>query len=81
MTKAKHVAQTLKTILEDPMMINILDKRIDMTSTINHVQNYWTYDLFNRRPSAAYSEDGVFQGDRFRYGLFSIHTYWKKRSY
>jgi len=62
MTQPKKVAQTLKTILDNAVMVNVLNKNLDITETINEVSKWWTYDLFSRKPGPAYEEDGTFLG-------------------
>lgn len=62
MTQPKKVAKTLKTILDNPIMLDIMDKSKDMTETIKEVSSWWKYDLFSRKPGPAYDEDGVFVG-------------------
>jgi hypothetical protein len=62
MTQPKKVAQTLLNITEHPITKIILDRSADITSAANAVQEWWSYDLFNRKPSSAYDEFGLFQG-------------------
>jgi hypothetical protein len=63
MTQPKIVAKSLKTILEDPGVQCILDRSCNLSDElINEVQGWWGYDLFNRKPSPAYDEYGVFSG-------------------
>jgi hypothetical protein len=70
MTSPKHVAKTLKNILDHPMMVNILDKSKDISNIVNEVSNWWTYDLFNRKPGPAYDEDGIFLGTNLDLACF-----------
>lgn len=69
MTKPKHVASSLKDILENPLVISILDKSNKITEIIQTVQNFWEFDLFSRRPGPAYI-DGVFQGTNLDLAAF-----------
>jgi len=62
MTEKKKVANTLKTILNNPIMQTILDRSKDITPIIEEVTGWWTYDLFSRKPGPAYLEDGTFIG-------------------
>lgn len=62
MTKKKHVAKTLKTILENPTMQFIQDKSLPLDDAIKIVQKYWTYDMYNKKPGPALDSDGIFQG-------------------
>jgi hypothetical protein len=58
-TPKKKVANTLKTILENPVMQQIQDKGSDITELIDTVDGYWKYDLLSRKPSpAAYDDAG-----------------------
>jgi len=57
MTKPKHVATTLQNIMENPVMMAILDRSSDLTEVIPVVDEYWVYDLHNRRPSPAEYDD------------------------
>lgn len=70
MTSPKHVAKTLKNILDHPMMVNILDKSKDISNIVNEVSNWWTYDLFTRKPGPAYDEDGIFLGTNLDLACF-----------
>lgn len=62
MTAPKKVGQTLKTILDNPILIDIMDKSKNIKDTINEVSSWWKYDLFSRKPGPAYDEDGTFLG-------------------
>ena len=62
MTKAKVVAESLKSTQVNPVVAAIQDRSKDITPTIDTVMSYWTYDLFSRKPSPAMTEEGVFQG-------------------
>ena len=64
MTQAKQVAKTLKSVLEDPMMKQIMNLEIiddEMEPIITEIKDWWDYDLYNRKPGPAY-KDGVFVG-------------------
>lgn len=62
MTKAKTVPQTIKDTSMDPTVAEILDRSSDIMPIVDKVIGFWDYDLFSRKPSPAYTEDGVFQG-------------------
>jgi len=63
MTKPKSVAQSLKGILDKPVMKVIMDKNrlFDMDGVIKEVEEYWNFNLYSRKPGPAY-RDGVFTG-------------------
>ena len=61
MTQPKHVAKTLKDLVENETMLSIQDRTFDITKVFDEVQGYWEYDLFSRKPGPAY-KDGVFVG-------------------
>lgn len=61
MTKAKYVAGTLTSILENPMVHSILNRTYKMEDVIVEALSWWDYDLFRRRPSPAYDEYGIFK--------------------
>ena len=62
MTQPKKVATTLKTVLDHPIMKNVMNRQIDLAATIDEVLSWWEYDLYSRKPGPAYDEDGIFQG-------------------
>ena len=62
MTQPKKIATSLKTILESPLVLGILERGADIDLLAPLTKGFWDYDLFNRRPSPAYDEYGVFQG-------------------
>jgi hypothetical protein len=57
MSKSKHVAKTLKTILDHPIMEAILDRSSNIAPVIEEVTSWWRYDLFKRKPGIAYNSD------------------------
>ena len=57
----KHVAKTLRNILENPTMQFIMDRTLPLDDVIKVAQGYWTYDMYNRKPGPALV-DGVFEG-------------------
>lgn len=61
MTKPKHISNKLFNVLQHPAVLNILDRSTDIKEAIKWVDSLWTYDLYTRRPSPAYT-DGVFTG-------------------
>jgi hypothetical protein len=62
MTQAKHIAESLKTIIDRPIVKTILDRSTNINEAVNEVISYWGYDLFKRKPGPAYDQYGVFQG-------------------
>jgi len=58
---AKQVASTLKKILDDPVMKIIRNKEADIQPAVQTCRDYWSYDLYTRKPGAAYQEE-VFVG-------------------
>jgi hypothetical protein len=60
MTVAKQVPESIKTLLEDSVVKNILDRGSNIQPAIDTVSSWWGFDLFARKPSPAYIEDGVF---------------------
>lgn len=62
MTAPKHIAKSLTTILENPLVLSILNRSSDIKPVCDEVVSWWNYDLFKRKPSAAYDEYGLFQG-------------------
>lgn len=62
MTSPKHVSSSLKNLLDNPIVKTILDRSIMIMPAADEVKSWWGYDLMNRRPSPAYSSDGVFTG-------------------
>lgn len=59
MSKQKKVANTLKTILDNTIMKNIMDRTCDITNVISEVDKWWSIDLFTRKPSSVMIEDGI----------------------
>lgn len=57
-TPKKKVATTLTSILENPIMGNILDKSQDIDKTISEVMSWWRYDMASRKPGIAYTSEG-----------------------
>lgn len=70
MTAPKHIASSLKTILQNPIVGVILDRSQDITTITNTVTEWWNYDLFSRKPSPAYDEYGIFQGTNLDLACF-----------
>jgi len=74
MTEPKYVANTLKTLLTNSLVMQILDRTADMTPVIQEVSSWWNYDILTRKPIPAYNEYGIFKGTDldlacFLYGL------------
>jgi len=79
MTEKKHVAQTLMTLLINPLVMDILDRNISMEDIIPQVKEFWGYDLMSRKPGPAYDGNGIFQGTNldlacFLYNLIERNT-------
>ena len=62
MTAPKKVSKSITTILDDPIVKIILNRSADIKEVIQEVTSWWTFDLENRKPSPAYTEDGIFTG-------------------
>lgn len=69
MTKPKQVAKTIKSAHKNPTVEVITDRQQDVTTIIDKVINYWGFDLFSRKPGAAY-KDGVFVGTDLDMAVF-----------
>ncbi len=59
---SKHIATSLKTLMDNPFVLDTLNLGSDMLPIADAASNFWGYDLFNRKPSSAYNEYGLFQG-------------------
>lgn len=95
MTQPKHIAASLTSILNDPLVLTMLDRSASITPVMEQVHDWWSYDLFSRKPSPAYDEYGIFKGTDldlacFMYSLagrgavinipyYKAHTQTKKR--
>ncbi len=95
MTEPKHIAQSIKTILENQIVLVILNRKLEIQPVCEEVLGWWNYDLFKRKPSPAYDEYGIFKGTDldlacFMYALagrgaviniptYKAHTQTKKR--
>lgn len=62
MTEAKHISQSLMTLLINPMVLDALDRTKDIEPIAKIAKDFWGYDLMSRKPSPAYNEYGVFKG-------------------
>jgi len=62
MSAPKQISNVLATLLENPMVINILDQNSNITPAAMIAESWWDYDLQSRKPNPAYDEDGVFKG-------------------
>lgn len=58
---SKEVATTLTSILEQPILQDILSRGSNLNNTIEKVEAFWGMDLYTRKPGPAY-RDGVFVG-------------------
>ena len=57
MTAKKHIAQTLMSVNIHPVTTDIIHRDCDLTSTIKEIQSWWGYNLFGRKPGAAYYDE------------------------
>jgi hypothetical protein len=62
MTKPKSIANTLKYTIENPIISTIQDRTADIEDVISTVSDYWSFDLYSRKPGPAYTESGEFKG-------------------
>lgn len=62
MSKPKHIAQSLMTLLINPLVQDILDLSKDIEPSAVVSTAFWHYDLMNRRPGPAHDETGSFVG-------------------
>jgi len=62
MTEPKKIAQSLMTLLINPMVLDTLDRTKDIEPIAILATSFWNYDLLSRKPSPAYNEFGVFKG-------------------
>lgn len=60
MSKAKSVSETLKNLLNYPVVVDILNRNSNIYTSIAIVNDYWGYDLLKRRPSKPYIDYGIF---------------------
>jgi len=58
----KRIASTLMNVLDNSRMQVILDKSKPIQPVIDDMLNFWSYDLYSRRPGAAYTDDDIFIG-------------------
>jgi len=58
----KAVSKKFYELMEEPIVQVILDRTTNLDEAIEEVRSWWSYDLFNRKPGPAYTEDGVFKG-------------------
>jgi len=61
MTEKKHVAKSLKSVLDNSVMQVILDRSKSLADVIPIVQDFWDFDMFTRKPGPAL-RDGIFVG-------------------
>lgn len=62
MTEAKHISQSLMTLLIHPIVQDILDKSCNIELSASVCQAFWMYDLMKRKPGPAHNETGAFVG-------------------
>ena len=56
------IPKSLGSILEDNVLVSILDKSSDIVPIVNKITDWWKIDLFEKKPSPAYTLDGEYQG-------------------
>lgn len=60
MTRPKHIASTLKHILNNPVLVQVMDKTSDPREWVPVIDEYWICDLDKRKPSPAeFDDDGT----------------------
>lgn len=57
MTHKKEIENSLKNILENPIMKVILDRSSNIESVFEKVNSWWRYDLLSRKPGPAYIDE------------------------
>ena len=62
MSKPKYIAQSLMTLLINPMVLDTLDRSSNIEDAAAAAVSFWSYDLMSRKPSPAYDDYGVFTG-------------------
>jgi len=62
MTQPKIISESLKSLLKNNVVKNILDRSSNIKPIVSDVTSWWGYDLFNRKPSSAYDMYGTFKG-------------------
>jgi len=62
MTETKYVARSLLTLLDNPLVLDTLNKSKPIEPVAEVAVGFWNYDLFARKPSPAYNDYGVFKG-------------------
>lgn len=58
----KIVSKKFQGLIDKSIVQVILDKTSNIEEAINEVESWWSYDLYNRKPGPAYTDDGVFIG-------------------
>lgn len=59
---SKFIAKSIKTLMDNPLVIDTLNRGSDMIPIAEATSNFWGYDLLKRKPSPAYDDYGLFQG-------------------
>lgn len=62
MSNGKVRPKSLIDIMSNPLMKKIQDRGSDISEIVKEITKNWEYDLDNRKPSPALSEDGIFKG-------------------
>ena len=69
---SKKVASTLVNVIDNPMMQAAIDRADPIQPVIDKLMNHWGYDLYTRKPGAAYTDDGVFVGTDLDAGVLEF---------
>ena len=62
MTEAKKVAASITNMLKIPVVKSILDRGKSLPWVAKEIDEWWNYDLLNRKPTSAIDENEVFRG-------------------
>ncbi len=58
---AKQIAKTLTGLMNDDFMLHLLSRK-NTEEIIDEVENWYGYNLYERKPAPAYNYEGIFQG-------------------
>ena len=67
---AKLVSKKFENIMDHNLVKVIMDRKSDIEPIIEEVKSWWGYDLYNRKPGPAYTDDGVFIGTNLDLACF-----------
>jgi len=62
MSNPKYIAQSLMTLLINPIVQDILDRSKNIQEAAILCTNFWSYDLMSRKPGPAHDDAGSFVG-------------------